>query len=68
MPTDRLTIRSTTFDSSEKEKAAAAEMLKTPEIVVASRMDSSVELILCLGVNATRLQIRTQLRFFGKQA
>jgi hypothetical protein len=36
-------MRSTIFDSSEKEKIAAALMLKTPEIVVASRIDTSVE-------------------------
>jgi hypothetical protein len=39
MPTDRLTIRSTTFDSSENEKTAAAEMLTTPATSVASRME-----------------------------
>jgi hypothetical protein len=60
MPTDRLTIRSTTFDSSENEKTAAAEMLATPASVVARRMDSSVGSILGLGVHATKLQIKTQ--------
>ena len=30
MPTDRLTMRSTIFDSSEKENTAAAVMLTTP--------------------------------------
>lgn len=39
-------MRSTIFDNSANEKTAAAEMLKTPEMVVASRMESSVELIL----------------------
>ncbi|WP_277624017.1 hypothetical protein [Undibacterium sp. TS12] len=43
MPTDRLTMRSTTLDSSENEKIAAAVMLKTPAIVVANRMDNRVE-------------------------
>jgi hypothetical protein len=42
-------MRSTIFDSSENENAAAAVILKTPEMVVASRMESSVELILSLG-------------------
>jgi hypothetical protein len=46
MPTDRLTIRSTTFDNSENENSAAAEMLTTPAMVVANRIDSRVELIL----------------------
>jgi len=41
-------MRSTIFDNSVNEKTAAAEMLKTPEMVVASRMESSVELILSL--------------------
>jgi len=48
MPTDRLTIRSTTLDSSANEKIAAAVMLTTPAMVVASRMGTSVELILNL--------------------
>jgi hypothetical protein len=43
MPTDRLTIRSTIFDSKEKEKIAAAVMLKTPAIAVANKMDNRVE-------------------------
>ncbi|BBB63009.1 hypothetical protein UNDKW_4736 [Undibacterium sp. KW1] len=43
MPTDKLTMRSTTFDSNENEKMAAAVMLNTPAIVVANRMDNSVE-------------------------
>ncbi|WP_148415282.1 hypothetical protein [Noviherbaspirillum massiliense] len=50
-------MRSTIFDSSEKENAAAAEMLITPEMVVASRMESSVGLILGPGCDAARLQI-----------
>ncbi|MFZ6873360.1 hypothetical protein ACO0LF_15000 [Undibacterium sp. Di27W] len=43
MPTDKLTMRSTTLDSSENENMAAAVMLRTPAIVVANRMDNSVE-------------------------
>jgi hypothetical protein len=42
MPTDRLTMRSTSFDSSAKENSAAAEMLKTPEIAVVNMMEKSV--------------------------
>jgi hypothetical protein len=38
-------MRSTTRDNKVNEKMAAAEMLKTPAMVVASRMESSVELI-----------------------
>ncbi|WP_231502357.1 hypothetical protein [Herbaspirillum sp. RV1423] len=45
MPTDRLTSRSTIFDSSANEKMAAAVMLNTPAIVVASRMEIRVELM-----------------------
>ena len=41
MPTDRLTMRSTTFDSSVNENTAAAEMLSTPASVVASKMEMS---------------------------
>lgn len=66
MPTDRLTIRSTTFDSSENENTAAAEMLRMPAMVVASRMESSVESIFSLGSYATKLQIKTQTASFGK--
>lgn len=43
MPTDRLTMRSTTFDSIVKEKTAASTMLSVPEIAVASRMNVSAE-------------------------
>lgn len=43
MPTDKLTMRSTTLESNENEKMAAAVMLKTPAIVVANSMDNSVE-------------------------
>ncbi|MFZ6745394.1 hypothetical protein ACO0LC_19390 [Undibacterium sp. JH2W] len=43
MPTDKLTMRSTTLDSSENENMAAAVMLRTPAIVVANRIDNSVE-------------------------
>ncbi|MFC0251351.1 hypothetical protein [Massilia consociata] len=39
MPTDRLTIRSTTFDSSANENTAAPVMLTTPAMTVASRME-----------------------------
>jgi len=46
MPTDRLTSRSTILDSRANEKIAAAVMLKTPAMVVASRMESKLELIL----------------------
>jgi hypothetical protein len=53
-------MRSTILDSSENEKAAAAEMLITPARVVARRMESSVGSILSLGVYATKLQIKTQ--------
>lgn len=67
MPTDRLTIRSTIFDSSEKENTAAAEMLITPEMVVASKMEVSVESILSLGKYATKLQIKAQTGYFGKR-
>ena len=42
MPTDRLTIFSTTFDSRANEKSAAPEMLTTPAITVASRMELRV--------------------------
>ncbi|WP_254783861.1 hypothetical protein [Collimonas sp. OK307] len=69
MPTDRLTMRSTTFDSSANEKIAAAVMLKSPAIVVARRIETSVELIFGSGnqrLNATWLQIRTQLLHFSK--
>jgi hypothetical protein len=40
MPTDRLTMRSTTFVSRVKENTAAAVMLTTPARPVASRMDN----------------------------
>ncbi|MES2832513.1 MAG: hypothetical protein V4695_11025 [Pseudomonadota bacterium] len=43
MPTDRLTIRSTIFDSRANEKNAAAVMLTTPAMVVVSRIDARVE-------------------------
>lgn len=45
MPTDRLTMRSTILDSKANENTAAAEMLTTPAMVVASRMEISVELM-----------------------
>jgi hypothetical protein len=68
MPTDRLTMRSTTFDSSVNEKMAAAEMLTTPATVVASRMEMSVESILNLfwqGPGASRsLQAARAGRYF----
>ena len=41
-------MRSTSFDNSEKENSAAAEMLNTPEMAVVSKMETSVELILDL--------------------
>ncbi|MEF9926537.1 MAG: hypothetical protein RR804_01780 [Massilia sp.] len=42
MPTDRLTIFSTTFDSRANEKMAAPEMLTTPATSVASRIERRV--------------------------
>jgi hypothetical protein len=38
-------MRSTILDSSAKEKMAAAVMLNRPAMVVASRIETSVELI-----------------------
>ena len=38
--------KATIFDSSEKENTAAAEMLTTPAMVVVSRIDNSVELMM----------------------
>jgi hypothetical protein len=58
-------MRSTTFDSSENEKTAAAEILMTPARVVARRMESSVGSILSLSVYATKLQIKTQSARFS---
>jgi hypothetical protein len=55
MPTERLTMRSTTFDNSENEKTAAAEMLSTPAIMVASRMESSVGSIFSLGGSCNKV-------------
>ena len=49
MPTDKLTMRSTNFDSSEKENTAAKLILNTPATVVVMRMDDSREGILNLG-------------------
>lgn len=66
MPTERLTIRSTIFASSENEKIAAAVMLITPAMVVASRMEISGVSILGLGEYATKLQIKTQTGLFSK--
>jgi hypothetical protein len=42
MPTERLTMRSTTLESSVNEKMAAAEMLTTPAKMVASRMEMRI--------------------------
>ena len=67
MPTDRLTMRSTIFDNSENDSNAAAEILMTPAMVVVSRMETRVELILSPTMDATRLQIRTQAFDFGKR-
>ena len=67
MPTDRLTMRSTIFDRSEKENTAAAVMLTIPASVVASRMENSGESILGLGKNATKLQIKAQTGYFSKR-
>ena len=60
-------MRSTIFDNSVNENTAAAEMLKTPAMVVASRMENSVELMVSPGNHATKLQIKTQARLFGKR-
>jgi uncharacterized protein (DUF2345 family) len=46
MPTDRLTIRSTTRASSVNENSAAAVMLAAPASVVASRIEMSTGSIL----------------------
>jgi hypothetical protein len=48
-------MRSTTLDSRVKENRAAAEMLMTPAMVVASSIESSVELILNLGAKGAEL-------------
>jgi hypothetical protein len=45
MPTDMLTIRSTIRDSNANENTAAADMLNTPAMVVANKMEIKVELI-----------------------
>ncbi|GAB3426546.1 hypothetical protein GCM10027320_02140 [Massilia solisilvae] len=42
IPTDRLTMRSTTLDSSVNEKMAAAVMLTAPANSVASRMEMRI--------------------------
>jgi len=55
-------MRSTTLDNSENEKTAAAEMLMTPAMVVASSIESSVGLILNLGVKGGGIKAR-QRRF-----
>jgi hypothetical protein len=59
-------MRSTIFDSRANEKIAAAEMLNTPAIVVASKMESSVGLMAVLGNGQRRGQIRPQGPVFGK--
>jgi hypothetical protein len=41
IPTDRLTMRSTTFDNRVKENTAAAVMLTMPARPVASKMEMS---------------------------
>ena len=66
MPTERLTMRSTIFDSKANEKIAAAEMLKTPAMVVASKIESRGWLMAGLGARAKWLQIRPQRVAFGK--
>jgi hypothetical protein len=48
-------MRSTTLDSRVKENSAAAVMLMTPAMVVASSIESSVELILNLGAKGAEL-------------
>lgn len=45
MPTERLTILSTTLERRANEKTAAAEILMIPAIVVANKIEISVELI-----------------------
>jgi hypothetical protein len=42
MPTDRLTMRSTIFDKKLKERKAAAEILITPPMVVAIKIEDRV--------------------------
>jgi hypothetical protein len=42
IPTDRLTMRSTTLESSVNEKIAAAEMLTTPAKIVVSKMEMRI--------------------------
>jgi len=54
------------LESSENENKAAAEMLKTPEMAVVNRIETSVELIFGSGLNATRLQIKTYPGYFSK--
>ena len=59
MPTDRLTIRSTAFESSANEKMAAPVMLRTPATMVASRMEPRMgsickPLVLVLRTTANR--------------
>ncbi|WP_395823075.1 hypothetical protein [Collimonas sp.] len=69
IPTDKLTIRSTTLESKANEKIAAAVILKTPAIVVASRIETSVELIFGPSkqiLDATMLQIKAYLLQLGK--
>jgi len=51
MPTDRLTMRSTIFDSRLYDRKAAAEILITPARRVASKMEESVTLILNPGLS-----------------
>jgi hypothetical protein len=51
IPTDRLTMRSTIFDSRLYDRKAAAEMLSTPARTVASKMEESVALILNPGLS-----------------
>lgn len=69
MPTDRLTRRSTIFDNKVNEKMAAAVMLNTPAMVVASRMESKVELIWSPngGVSTGSGRLDHSRFFFGKR-
>ncbi|MEB0021005.1 hypothetical protein QN370_04360 [Actimicrobium sp. CCI2.3] len=57
MPTDRLTMRSTIFDNSPNEKIAAAEMLKTPDMVVTNRMLTRMVLMAVPNGQAEKSQI-----------
>jgi hypothetical protein len=61
MPTDKLTMRSTTLDKNANEKIAAAVMLKTPAIVVASKMDIRTGSMIFLPQNGAGLRAPAML-------